>query len=482
MNESEKQIKDTLKFLIENYGFDILKDVMRVNAFIHDLAPHYDDERKLVCKALGEGIADDMLEVISEPDGIKENILKCCVLKLVSAAETEEKSAVSAINTLADALDFGLQIVDEQPPSNPEKRILIKGEIPDNEACDEGLPEGCTAVGYKAFACNTVIERIEIPSSVECIYPRAFYACSKLKCIVLPSEISEIGERAFEKCSRLERIIIGGGGRYTVVNGMLTDRSSRRILRAENRAEYHEIRVPDGIRSISACAFDSSQICSIKLSGDVKEISQNAFYDCEALERIDVLSGNMQFSSQEGVLYSKDRRLLVKYPQGRRNIGYYLDDRTVDIAEGAFKNAGFLESITFSGSLVRIGKEAFKGCKKLSSAVIPANVKKICDGVFQDCEELENVMLPRSITEISDMTFSGCIRLSYVSIPNTVEKIGNGAFMMCRSLKSLNIQENVSYIGNNAFSGCSPDMEIIIRNNQYAADYCKAFGLKYKIV
>ena len=63
---------------------------------------------------------------------------------------------------------------------------------------------------------------------------------------------------------------------------------------------------------------------SVKLSTGVAKIDKNAFGSCSALQEIQVAKDNPNFSSLNGVLYSKKQDTLVKSIQPQRQMLHIL--------------------------------------------------------------------------------------------------------------------------------------------------------------
>ena len=59
-------------------------------------------------------------------------------------------------------------------------------------------------------------------------------------------------------------------------------------------------------------------------------------FNMDALESINVSDGNKKYSSLDGVLFTKDRSVLIKYPTAKAGKSYTLPTETVKIAAGAF--------------------------------------------------------------------------------------------------------------------------------------------------
>ena len=221
------------------------------------------------------------------------------------------------------------------------------------------------------------------------------------------------------------------------------------------------------------------------------------------------------FTDEWGVEYSKDRRKLLKAPQGlngtysirkgtkiicdwafgwskfigRRsltslvipdsvtNIGDYafsgcsslssvvIPDRVTSIGDCAFENSSSLTDIVIPDGVTNIGKCAFEGCRSLTDIVIPDGVTSIGDCAFANCFSLTGIVIPDSVTGIGKFAFSGCSSLSSVVIPDSVSCIGSGAFKNCSSLSSLVIPDCVTSIGNYAFAYCKSLTDIVIPNS-----------------
>jgi hypothetical protein len=102
------------------------------------------------------------------------------------------------------------------------------------------------------------------------------------------------------------------------------------------------------------------------------------------LENIYVNAANLYFTSVDGVLYSTDAKMLVKYPVGR--IGAFdmtgeIFASTVGIGANAFTNAAGLNQIVLPGSLMVIDSAAFTNCTKLNTVEFTGNVPPVLMGV-----------------------------------------------------------------------------------------------------
>ncbi|MBO5411295.1 MAG: sigma-70 family RNA polymerase sigma factor [Clostridia bacterium] len=70
------------------------------------------------------------------------------------------------------------------------------------------LPSSVTQIGQEAFAECTFLTSVSLPSSVELIGIGAFYGCSSLASVALPSGTKTIGDEAFAGCTSLKTVTV----------------------------------------------------------------------------------------------------------------------------------------------------------------------------------------------------------------------------------------------------------------------------------
>ena len=131
--------------------------------------------------------------------------------------------------------------------------------------------------------------------------------------------------------------------------------------------EYPVIQI--GTRSNGAIA--GQNFTSLKISSNVKLISENAFMSSSQLETVEI---------EEGL---------------------------EEIASFAFWNSGVV-SINLPSTLKTIGDYAFSSCVNLESLVIPSSVTEIGEQAFVGCSGLRKVTLPRAFEAREDELFNGC--------------------------------------------------------------------------
>lgn len=105
----------------------------------------------------------------------------------------------------------------------------------------------------------------------------------------------------------------------------------------------------DTVIAINSNAFKGCEILeSVSIPETVEIIGKNAFFACPSLAYIDVDMNNGYYSSVNGVLFSKHKDVLIKYPTNKSSEKYYLSPNVRNIESNAFENVKNLSSILYS--------------------------------------------------------------------------------------------------------------------------------------
>ncbi len=282
-----------------------------------------------------------------------------------------------------------------------------------------------------------------IPDSIRTINEFAFSGCVALSGITFGSGITEIGGSAFFNCSALTDVVIPQGvisvGSYAF----------------SGCVGLESVSIGRGVKIIGDSAFSGcTDLTGITISRAVESIGSRAFKDCNSLVSINVNLYNSNYTSIDGVLFSKSGKTLYVYPAGKSGAYEVRNDVNI-IFDYAFENCKGLSAITFSGnSLDLIGKNAFSGCTGLTAVSLPDSLSTVSDGVFDGCSNITVISLPENLISIGHHAFSNCALLVTIILPQTLSSIGNYAFNHCKSLRSITIPSSVNSLGYFAFSFC----------------------------
>lgn len=157
-----------------------------------------------------------------------------------------------------------------------------------------------------------------------------------------------------------------------------------------------------------------------------------------------------------------------------------IDDAPVtEIADDAFSECYFLESLTVPDSVRIIGRQAFSACSALKSIELPNEIDEMGAGAFDGCAALESVTLPKGIKTLPEATFYECTSLKSVILPDGLEEIGSESFFKCSSVADVDLPSSIITISDYAFQGCqalkSIDFPENVKNiGRYIFQECKS--------
>lgn len=153
------------------------------------------------------------------------------------------------------------------------------------------------------------------------------------------------------------------------------------------------------------------------------------------LESISVDKDNLVYSSDSGILFSKDFTSLIYYPRCKTGEEYIVPEYVKEIGNSAFSESKNLHSLKFSSFFEKMGV----------AAVFNGNI-----------EEAEYPVYPKPSSKIS--LFTWCEKLSKVYISKDVKWMNEYDFMQ------------------------SPNVTLYVYNNSYALDWAKEHGFSYVIM
>ena len=207
---------------------------------------------------------------------------------------------------------------------------------------------------YMFRGCN-VLTNVKMPNSVTIIEQGAFEGCNLLRSVIIPNQVTSIGNEAFKNCIQIS-----------------------------------EITIPNSVLSIGEGAFYGCRsLAAFTIPNSVVNIGEMAFQGCRNLKQFVVSDDHTAFSVIDGIIYSKDKSILLRCPEGKARIN------------------------TFSDNLTHIGNEAFFGCYNLQSVTIPYGVTYLGGQSFENCIGLTYIKIPNSVTSIG-CAFYGCKNLNEV--------------------------------------------------------------------
>lgn len=320
---------------------------------------------------------------------------------------------------------------------------------------------------------------ITIPDGVKSIEKYAFWYSFSVTSVTIPKSLESMDGNVFSFCMKLKEIKVSKNNQYfSSKNGILYDKKKKVLLQCPRVMEgdiiipetvvkigdeafwncYYltSISIPESVTSIGKYAFHFClRLLNATIPKNVKSIGVGAFAGEASMSDIQVSEDNKYFTSENGILYDKKKKVLIQCPRAKSG------------------------EIKIPESVTNIGEEAFEYCQNVTSIIIPESVTNIGRVAFKSCENLTSVIIPQGVTQIEESTFSGCSSLSNVTIPKGVTSISNSAFYSCTSLKNITIPETVTSIDKSAFD-TSVDLTIFCYKDSAAEKYAKTYKFKYQ--
>ena len=309
-----------------------------------------------------------------------------------------------------------------------------------------GSVEGCQIKRATGGSGAVSVPRTIGGHSVLSIGPRAFAGNSAITSVTVPEGVTGIGSGAFADCRNLVSVSL-----------------------------------PSTLEAIGESAFRGTALSSVTIPAAVTLIWPDAFGDCPLLASVSVASGNANYKSDGGALFSKDGTTLYLVP-GAWTGSYSVPSGVTKIDRTAFAATG-LSSVALPASFDRFGFDdviwefdpndahdmdddwvhiPYDGWAAADPVPPPSLVSwtvasgnadwSAQDGVlfggggtrlvnYPPAKTGTSYTVPSTVTEIGPTGFAGQGNLATVSIPATVTSAHGSAFADCRSLVSISVDD-----------------------------------------
>jgi len=223
------------------------------------------------------------------------------------------------------------------------------------------------------------------------------------------------------------------------------DEKSYELIKYDVAYKEHKVTIPNRYKGLPVtsiaknCFWIESNLQSIHIPSNIKNIDTQAFYRCTNLESITVHKSN-------------------KYYDSRNNSNAIINSYSNTLILGC-------QNTTIPDTVTTIGAYAFQGCENLKSISIPEGVKQIDMHAFEECKKLSSITIPNSVTSISESLFENCTNLERVVIGDGLETIPANCFLNCSGLNTITIGKNVKRINSDAFGKCEYIKTIYYNNS-----------------
>lgn len=327
-------------------------------------------------------------------------------------------------------------------------------------------------IGEKAFANCCALENICLVSNIEIIEAYAFTNCYKIRnfeykrigkiskgalsrsksefinddtnnnypedfCplnLYISDSISEIEPGAITGCN-----IIGiNNSNFIIDNNSLYSKNYKELIYCWENAETIEIH--EGVRDLDDSIFyHKPSTIYLPNSFDTNNIKHACFakvlvvpYHFSTQHSSDgtIIIHNRVFTDSFGVIYSEDKKTLIRFPCNLNIERYTVLDGCIRIEDYAFEG---IEDFDPEFGPFYYGNN-------LKDIILPSTLQSIGTCAFEGCREITCINIPNNVTSISDKAFYGCFALNKISLPYSLKELGDGVFpysltsIICHSL------------------------------------------------
>lgn len=235
--------------------------------------------------------------------------------------------------------------ITDKSSAKPEGKIEIPAKVQHNQKV-----YSVTAIGQKAFSNATELISIILPGGITEINDFAFEKCTKLKSVVMPGTQVKFGQGTFFLCSEIENVTFGSD--WTQIDFG--------VFRWANKIK--EISIPAKVSKIY-------NINSLK-----------------GLTKVTVDNNNNQYCSIDGIVYSKDTKVLLACPLAYEGAVKVADNATT-IKAGAMFGCTNVTSVDLPESMEKFSFREFSkmsqlGCINVRNATPIVTAKSKNEGVL----------------------------------------------------------------------------------------------------
>lgn len=225
--------------------------------------------------------------------------------------------------------------------------------------------------------CNLVIPSIYRNKPVTEIDDYAFasipYSVNK---IYIPSSIQYIGKKVFHNASTSEIIVSESNNAFATYNYGLYDMSFEHLYYTFGKHE------------------------SFSIHKNTRFIEKNIFIDNLSIKSFEVDSGSAYYSSENGILYNKDKTVLIRCPTEYEG-GVQVNSSVKEIGDYAFYKCNKITNVVLSRNVETINNNSFT-YSSITSIDLGEILSYFDFHCFDHCMNMDSITIPSSVTDIAD--------------------------------------------------------------------------------
>ena len=381
-----------------------------------------------------------------------------------------------------------------------------------------------TLYSYTFSNCNK-LSQVTLGSGINTICYRAFNNCQSLSKLTIGKNVTHMENEFFYNCPALSAIDVNANNtEYSSIDGNLYNKDGSELIKycpgkseesftlpegvvyinsnsfAETKVKHvtlsstveyiywgafrnsalTSISLNDALGYIEGYAFEGTRLTSIYVPANVYNVGIGAFNNCFDLESIEVDYDNYYYSSEDGLLYSREKTTLYVYPAGKQEKSFKIPSNVQYIETHAFYGSS-LETVWLPDSLYGMGDDAFYGCDSINLVFFYGDYYEWRTFQSMFSEDVNVIIDYREPSEGLTYSFNGegytvtgigdfggtalVIPSTYESYPVTA--IGENAFNDDQNIQYVYIPDSVTVIDETALVGCKSLLYIDVSEDNY---------------
>lgn len=341
-----------------------------------------------------------------------------------------------------------------------------------------------TEVGYDACSgkWGSGITTVVLPEGLTTINSWAFYG-SSITSLTIPASVTTIDPTsALRDLNNLSEITVAeGNSSFKVEDGVLYTMDGKGLVKMPYARSFmdNSFTIPNSVETIYDAAIDNATLTTLTIGPGVSTMYFNfpgSIYS-EHLPKLESITvgSNSNFVTEDGVLYSSDKKKLICFPSAKRIVKESATDTvfTVPAEVDSIYSYAFVKLVDPNlrkidlNNVKGLGIEAIKNCSKLRTITLGKGMDKHSIGgivsnsrlsrfeLAEGCETL--VMDDNGLVYTADqkiLLFCPTLQTDFtIGAPfnSNLEEIAMNAFRGCSELTTVKIPSSVKVIGKEAF-------------------------------
>lgn len=271
----------------------------------------------------------------------------------------------------------------------------------------DSQPDGAVYAGSVFLAYKGTMQLSDVDLIIEDgtkgIADKAFYSNAMVNSVTIPASVEIIGNYAFYNCKNLTEAKVEDGSRLKAIRSF-----------AFWCCRITEFVFPDSLEIIETSAFAGTYLKSVCLPSSVK-LGNTVFTYTGTIQKFEVSPNNPYYcSDSDGVLFNKDKTVLINFPCKPSMHEYTVPNGTVSIENAAFSRCS-LHKLTLNDDLQSTNGSLFGKCS-IEIINLGKGLTKLGDGLFRDNQTTDYLTIPENIATIENFALG--YNLNCIYFPN----------------------------------------------------------------